>query len=209
MTTSSPKRRGRPPRQSRDNPDTRDALIRCGVAVLTEQGFIATGIDGVLKQVGVPKGSFYHYFDSKEAFGRAVMARYDAYFSAKLDRWLLDDDTPPLQRIEHFMQDARAGMARHKFRRGCLVGNLCQEVTILPASYRDQLQVILQGWEQRLARCLRLAAERGDIAPDADCPRLAELFWIGWEGAVQRARIVQSDAPMTLFGQEFLARLPR
>lgn len=209
MNTTPPKRRGRPPKQPRDNPDTRDALIRCGVAVLTEQGFVATGIDGVLRQVGVPKGSFYHYFDSKEAFGQAVMERYDAYFAAKLDRWLLDESTPPLRRIEYFMQDAMAGMARHHYRRGCLVGNLCQEVTILPASYRERLQAILQSWEQRLAACLQLAAERGDIAPDTDCSRLAELFWIGWEGAVQRARTVQSDAPMALFGQEFLARLPR
>ncbi|MDP5293224.1 TetR/AcrR family transcriptional regulator [Oceanimonas sp. CHS3-5] len=209
MNASAPKRRGRPPRQPRDNPDTRDALIRCGVVVLTEQGFVATGIDGVLKRVGVPKGSFYHYFDSKEAFGQAVMERYAAYFAAKLDRWLLDDHTPPLLRIEHFMQDAMAGMARHDFRRGCLVGNLCQEVTILPASYRELLQAILQSWEQRLAACLQRAAERGDIAADADCERLAELFWIGWEGAVQRARIVRSNAPMALFGQEFLARLPR
>ncbi|WMC10410.1 TetR/AcrR family transcriptional regulator [Oceanimonas pelagia] len=209
MNAFTPKRRGRPPRQPRANPDTRDALIRCGVEILTEQGFVATGIDGVLKRVGVPKGSFYHYFDSKEAFGRAIMERYAGYFAAKLDRWLLDETTPPLQRIEHFMQDAMAGMARHQYQRGCLVGNLCQEVTILPASYREQLQTILQDWEQRLATCLQLAAERGDIAAGADCNQLAELFWIGWEGAVQRARIVQSNAPMALFGKEFLARLPR
>ncbi len=209
MNTTTTKRRGRPPKTPRDNTDTRDALIRCGVEILTEQGFVSTGIEGVLKRVGVPKGSFYHYFDSKEAFGEAVMDRYAAYFAGKLDRWLLDAETPPLERIGRFMDDAKAGMARHGYRRGCLVGNLGQEVTILPDRYRGRLAAILEDWERRLARCLRLAVERGDLSPEADCERLAKLFWIGWEGAVQRARIHQDAAPLTLFGEEFLARLPR
>ncbi|WP_163144219.1 TetR/AcrR family transcriptional regulator, partial [Arhodomonas sp. KWT] len=124
-TTATPKRRrGRPPKVPRAYADTREALIRSGTAVLTEQGFTATGIDGILRRVGVPKGSFYHYFDSKEAFGRAVLADYAAYFAGKLDRWLLDGSTPPLDRLAAFVDDAKAGMARHGFRRGCLVGNL-------------------------------------------------------------------------------------
>ena len=67
---------------------------------------MATGIDGVLKTVGVPKGSFYHYFDSKEDFGRAVMDNYAAYFANKLKRWFLDDSMTPLQRVLAFVEDA-------------------------------------------------------------------------------------------------------
>ncbi|WP_352298521.1 TetR/AcrR family transcriptional regulator, partial [Pseudoalteromonas sp. 20-MNA-CIBAN-0454] len=67
-TTEKP-RRGRPPKISRDNPDTRAELIRSGLEQLTEQGFASSGIEPILKKVGVPKGSFYHYFASKEAFG--------------------------------------------------------------------------------------------------------------------------------------------
>ncbi|MGM0537448.1 MAG: TetR/AcrR family transcriptional regulator, partial [Pseudomonadota bacterium] len=65
-TSPSKPRRGRPPRVTRDDPDTRASLIRSGLEVLTEQGFTASGIDGILRRVGVPKGSFYYYFDSKE-----------------------------------------------------------------------------------------------------------------------------------------------
>lgn len=203
------KRRGRPPRTARDNPDTRDALIRCGVEVLTEQGFVSTGIDGVLKRVGVPKGSFYHYFDSKEAFGRAVLERYAAYFARKLDRWLLDPEVSPLERLCKFTQDARDGMARHDYRRGCLVGNLGQEVTLLPAGFGEQLEAILQDWQRRVAVCLKLAQARGELAIDANCESLAAYFWMGWEGAVQRARLVKGPEPLTLFSQEFFDRLPR
>lgn len=209
-TTATPKRRrGRPPKVPRAYADTREALIRSGTAVLTEQGFTATGIDGILRRVGVPKGSFYHYFDSKEAFGRAVLADYAAYFAGKLDRWLLDGSTPPLDRLAAFVDDAKAGMARHGFRRGCLVGNLGQEVGALPEGFREQLLATLADWQARVARCLAVAREAGEIAPDADCDALAECFWIGWEGAVMRARLTRSEHPLDVFFAGFEAGLPR
>lgn len=202
-------RRGRPPKLDRDQRETREALLHAGMALLTEQGFLATGIDAVLKQVGVPKGSFYHYFASKEAFGRAVLQRYGAYFAAKLDRWLLDDSRPPLARLTDFVDDARAGMARHAWRRGCLVGNLGQEVTQLPEGFREQLDAVLRDWQARLAACLRAAQREGSLAATVDCDELAAFFWIGWEGAVLRARLVQDDAPLATFIRGFLALLPQ
>lgn len=210
MTITTPKpRRGRPPKIAREFPDTREALIRCGMEMLTEQGFMSTGIDGVLKRIGVPKGSFYHYFDSKEAFGQVVLENYGVYFARKLDRWLLRDDVPPLQRLCDFVEDAKAGMTRHQFRRGCLVGNLGQEVAILPDSFRERLEATLCDWQHRLANCLRLARDSGQLAAGADCEELATFFWIGWEGAVQRARLVRCTGPLDIFLAGFLAGLPR
>ncbi|MDV7209768.1 acrylate utilization transcriptional regulator AcuR [Azotobacter beijerinckii] len=210
MTITTPKpRRGRPPKIAREFPDTREALIRCGMEMLTEQGFMSTGIDGVLKRIGVPKGSFYHYFDSKEAFGQVVLENYGAYFARKLDRCLLRDDVPPLQRLCDFVEDAKVGMTRHQFRRGCLVGNLGQEVAILPNSFRERLEATLCDWQHRLANCLRLARDSGQLAAGADCEELAAFFWIGWEGAVQRARLVRCTGPLDIFLAGFLAGLPR
>ncbi|WP_044872794.1 TetR/AcrR family transcriptional regulator [Pseudomonas sp. LFM046] len=202
-------RRGRPPKVDRDYPDTRDALIRCGMEILTEQGFMSTGIDTVLKRVGVPKGSFYHYFASKEAFGQAVLDSYSSYFAHKLDRWFLQDEVPPLQRLENFVEDAKAGMTRFQFTRGCLVGNLGQEVAILPDSFRLELEGTLRSWQDRLARVLRTAQDAGELAAGADCDALAAFFWIGWEGAVQRARLTRDNVPLDVFIKGFLAGLPR
>lgn len=204
-----PPRRGRPPKVNRDNPDTRDALVRCGTEILTEQGFLSTGIDAVLSRVGVPKGSFYHYFQSKEDFGHAVLANYADYFARKLDRCLLDASRPPLARIAAFVEDAKAGMQRFDYRRGCLVGNLGQEVTQLPEAFRESLEAILLSWQQRLALCLEAAKAEGELAPDTDCAHWAAFFWIGWEGAVLRARLVRGHAPLDCFIQGFLAGLPR
>ncbi|MBV6749673.1 acrylate utilization transcriptional regulator AcuR [Pseudomonas gingeri] len=207
--TPAPRKPGRPPKIPRENLQTREMLIRCGTEILTEQGFMATGIDTVLKRVGVPKGSFYHYFDSKEAFGQAVLESYAGYFARKLDRWLLDASLPPLQRLRGFVDEAKAGMARHEFRRGCLVGNLGQEVTLLPDSYREQLDAVFRSWELRLSRCLQAAQAAGELAADADCEALASFFWIGWEGAVLRARLVRSDVPLEIFMQGFVRSLAR
>jgi TetR/AcrR family transcriptional repressor of nem operon len=210
MTIAKPQvRRGRPPKIAREHADTRELLLRCGMQMLTEQGFAVTGIDAVLKQVGVPKGSFYHYFDSKEAFGQAVLQRYAGYFAGKLDRWLLNEAELPLQRLLSFVEDAKAGMTRHQFRRGCLVGNLGQEVTVLPESFRNELEDVLLDWQQRLATCLQQAASQGQIAANSDCAALAAFFWIGWEGAVLRARLVQDVRPLDVFTDGFLAGIAR
>lgn len=186
---------------------TRDVLIRCGMELLTERGFAGTGLEAVLQRTGIPKGSFYHHFRSKDGFGVAVLQAYDAYFQRKLDRWLLDDATAPLLRIRHFVDDAKRGMARHQFTRGCLVGNFGQELSILPPNYRDILNGILDRWAERVRACLELAQQRGDIAQGADCHQLAEFFWIGWEGAVMRSRMTQSAEPMETFIQAYLGAL--
>jgi TetR/AcrR family transcriptional regulator, transcriptional repressor for nem operon len=210
MTISKPQvRRGRPPKVAREHTETLEMLLRCGMEVLTEQGFAATGIDTVLKRVGVPKGSFYHYFDSKEAFGQAVLRRYADYFARKLDRWLLNEAELPLQRLRNFVEDAKSGMTRHQFRRGCLVGNLGQEVVVLPESFRNELEGILLDWQARLTACLQEAVNQGQIGVDSDCEALSAFFWIGWEGAVLRARLVQNVRPLDVFTDGFIAGVTR
>lgn len=204
-----PRRPGRPPKVDRENFETREALIRYGTEVLTEQGFMATGIDGILKRVGVPKGSFYHYFESKEAFGRAVLDNYATFFARKLDRWLLDESMSPLERLAGFAQDAKTGMARYGYRRGCIVGNMGQEVSVLPEGFREILEGIFLDWQGRLTLCLKAAQAANELSADADCAELAAFFWIGWEGAVLRARLVQSDTPLNTFIAGFLRGLPQ
>lgn len=186
---------------------TREVLLRCGMELLTEQGFSATGIEAVLKRATVPKGSFYYYFASKEVFGSEVMDAYDAYFSNKLDRWLGDGSRQPLDRLVDFVTDASNGMRKHEFRRGCLVGNLSQELGALPEGYRAKLDSIFMGWQRKVATCLREAQRVGVVGAGLDCEQLAEFFWIAWEGAVLRARLLRNDQPLHNFIATFLCAL--
>lgn len=204
-----PRRRGRPPKQRGDLADTREALVHTGLAVLTEKGFTAAGLDEMLSRAGVPKGSFYHYFDSKEAFGLRLIERYAAFFAHKLERHFRDERLSPLQRLQAFVDDAQCGMARYGYRRGCLIGNLGQEMATLPESFRGRLQETFADWQQRLTHCLVAAQEAGELAATADPAALAAFFWIGWEGAVLRAKLEGAPGPLALFARCFFAGLPR
>ena len=202
-------RRGRPPKVARENQDTKAELIRSGLEQLTENGFASSGIDQILKKVGVPKGSFYHYFASKEAFGQAVIDNYANYFASKLDTFFLDESYPPLTRLYNFVEGAKSGMVRYQFKRGCLVGNLGQEVDLLPESFRQQLIEIFLCWQHRLANCLKVAQRQNQILATADCDLLAEYFWIGWEGAVSRAKLVKNTKPLDNYLHYYILSLPK
>ncbi|GAA0826294.1 MULTISPECIES: TetR/AcrR family transcriptional regulator [Marinomonas] len=197
-------RRGRPKKHPNETQDTREVLLRAGMLVLTETGFTRSGIESILKSVGVPKGSFYHYFASKEAFGLAVLERYRRYFEAKLSSFLLDDAFPPLERLQRFAKDAQDGIVRHDFKRGCLVGNLEQESALLSDAFREQLQATYESWQRHVAVCLLEAQKQGHIQLTGSLEETAQAFWIGWEGAVHRTRLIKSTQPLTVFLSFFI-----
>lgn len=209
ITITTKARRGRPPKKAQNNIEIKMALIRSGLEQLTESGFAASGIDPILKKVGVPKGSFYYYFANKEAFGLAIIESYDSYFTKKLDKYLLDQNFLPLTRIKNFVESAKLGLTRHHFKRGCLVGNLGQEVDLLPESFRPLLVAIFHSWQQRIATCLKAAQAQGQLSIDANCELLADYFWVGWEGAVSRTRLIQNCQPIDNYFNHFMAALPR
>ena len=202
---NTPKRkRGRPPKDKQGYNETREALILAGLESLTEKGFVSSSIDEVLKKVSIPKGSYYHYFPSKEEFGKELMERYISYFANKLRKHLEDESLSPLERLESFVCNAARGMERYNFKRGCLIGNLGQEMSVIPESFRDRLKEGFDLWQDIVARCLEEAKQNGRIHSGADCRKLAEIFWTGWEGAVMRAKIDQSKEPLFQFHRFFL-----
>ncbi|MBQ4800392.1 TetR/AcrR family transcriptional regulator [Pseudoalteromonas sp. MMG006] len=200
-------RRGRPPKVPRENADTKALLIRTGLETLTEFGFSATGLDTILKKAAVPKGSFYHYFKSKEAYGIALVDAYDTYFIAKLNHHLKDEATPPLERIVNFTQSAIKGMQKYEFKRGCLVGNLNQELNHLSDDFKIRLMQSYVTWQKHLELCLNQAKQQGTIANNVNTSLMSEYFWIGWEGAVMRAKLTKTSTPLTLYTEMFLRAL--
>jgi len=200
--------RGRPALNGLDYADTRALLIRRGTEMLTERGVSATSLDEILKSINVPKGSFYHYFASKDAFVAATLDAYAEYFAGKLNRHFLDETLAPLARLSAFVDDACRGVERHGYTRGCLVGNLGQEAVSLDESLRARLEEIFRDWESRLSKCLSAAILAGELPSSTDCPALAHAFWIGWEGAIVRAKLSRSTAPMQSFFKLFQAALP-
>ncbi|WP_342454081.1 TetR/AcrR family transcriptional regulator [Sagittula salina] len=186
----------------------RTRLIRAGLERLTERGYPATSVDDLLKAAGVPKGSFYHHFGSKAGFGAAVIDAYHDYFAERLQR-CFRGSAPALERLRVFTRAAEAGMARHGYTRGCLVGVLGQETGALPDGYAARLAEVLADWQARTTVLLEEAAREGALRPGADPQALASLFWTGWEGAVLRARMERGPDPLRHFAETFLALVAR
>lgn len=198
------RRRGRPKKEQTGFSETKAALIRTGMEILTEKGFAATGIDAILRSVNVPKGSFYHYFSSKEAYGLVLIENYSSFLKAKLVKALSVEYLDPLARLALFMDQAEVSMRKYSYSRGCLVGNLSQEVAQLPESFRDKLDDVLNEWQALVAECFEQAKLLGHIARETNCGELAYTFWNGWEGAVMRAKLEQSAVPLKLFSEFFI-----
>jgi TetR/AcrR family transcriptional repressor of nem operon len=187
--------------------DTKRALVWCGTELLTERGFQITGIEEVLKRVGVPKGSFYHFFSSKHEFGEAVIQNYVEYYAHKMARIFDNPSRSPLSRLRDFVEDAKRGMLKYGYRRGCLIGNLGQELASLDDVFREQLESVLVSWERRVAACLQESIQAGELPADSDAPALSRFFWIGWEGAVLRAKLTRNAEPLDQFADLYFSRI--
>jgi TetR/AcrR family transcriptional regulator, transcriptional repressor for nem operon len=141
---------------------TQERLLEHGLARVLEAGWSATSIDVVLRECGVPKGSFYHYFPSKDAFGLALISHYQDVFTHRLEKWfgaeqeaLIQGDEAWLRleaALQGLMRESAQEMARFEFKRGCLVGCLGQEVASLNEPVRQALLECLLEWEKSLAR---------------------------------------------------------
>lgn len=193
--------------QAKPGNETRAELIRVGGDIIAQRGFNSTGINAVLKEAGVPKGSFYYYFASKEDFGLAVIDGFAAEYDAQLDRTLGNRELKPLERIRQYLDMGITDMQSCDYCRGCLIGNLGQELAGQNESFRLRLDRIFSDWRSRFAECLAEARERGDIDAKADPQSLAQLLQMGWQGATLSSKVSKSVEPMTQFATMFFEQV--
>lgn len=178
---------------------TQARLIETGQRIFLEKGYNHTGIQEVLKDAGVPKGSFYYYFKNKEDFGLNVIESFAATYNAKLDRVLKDEALSPLNRFRTYFEVGIQNFEASQFRCGCLIGNLSQEMADQNDAFRQRLDEILESWRGRFADCLKQAQEAGELCPRWDVRMLANFCLDSWEGAILRAKVTKSAEPLKTF----------
>lgn len=179
--------------------DTRNDIISAGINLIYGQGFNATGLDSILKEAGVPKGSFYHYFKSKEEFGLAVIEYFAERFEQRLETFLEDEEVTPLNRIRNFLESGLARVTQNHCTKGCLIGNLGQEMADLNERFRSRLEEVFGMWRERFAACLNEAQKQGELSGNMDTYVVAGFILSGWEGAILRAKVMKSPQPMRDF----------
>jgi TetR/AcrR family transcriptional regulator, transcriptional repressor for nem operon len=179
--------------------NTRAALLKSGRRIIVEKGYNHTGIQEVLQEVGVPKGSFYHFFSSKEDFGLEII-NYDARLHEQVvEQYLGDTTLSPLNRIRQYFEDKLKEFQSLKYREGCLFGNLSQEMADQNERFRNRLQEVLSQWRDRFAQCLEEAQAAGEISAHWDAHELAEYCLNSWEGALLQMKVTKSEKPLQAF----------
>lgn len=179
--------------------ETRKLLIDVGTRVIGSQGFNPTGLNSVLQTAGVPKGSFYYYFASKEDFGLAIIDETATEYAEQIDGFLQDQRFTPLARIKNYLQAGLERIREGQCKRGCLIGTLGQELSSQNETFRARLDAVFEGWKQQFSQCLQAAKNAGELPADADEMQLAEFLLSGWQGAILRAKMQQNVAPLEAF----------
>jgi len=175
--------------------EIRDHILATGQRIMAGKGFSAVGLNEILTDAGVPKGSFYHYFSSKEAFGVDMLARYFDDYLAELDATLSQPGLTMAQRLMNYWQLWRESQSFSDCQGKCLAVKLGAEVADLSDSMRGTLQTGTAGIIARLAEALETGIEEGSLDIDDQPIRVAESLYQLWVGASVMVKIVRNTSP--------------
>jgi TetR/AcrR family transcriptional repressor of nem operon len=180
-------------------PSVKEQIVEAGMKCLLEKGFNGVGVQEITAAAGVPKGSFYNHFESKEALGAEVIDRYAATNPRRAI--LRDTSRPPLERLRAYFKEMNKTLLDSNFGRGCILGNMSAELANQSELIRGSLVNYYAGWTQALADTITEAQAAGEIKNKAPAKELAAFILDAYEGALLRARVEQSNAPFERFTQ--------
>jgi TetR/AcrR family transcriptional repressor of nem operon len=138
---------------------TRERLLQVGLLRFHENGYAATGIQEILEQAQVPRGSFYHHFASKEEFARAVMLQHVSREARRMEKSLKDSKLPPLKRLRQYFKELIKLSGQCGSVPGCLVGKMSLEVSSQSEVIRTLLSEAFKTWQKAIEEVLRAAVD--------------------------------------------------
>ncbi|MCX4238561.1 TetR/AcrR family transcriptional regulator [Streptomyces ortus] len=176
--------------------DTRRSILDAAQRIMGRKGYSAVGINEVLSEAGVPKGSFYHYFSSKDAFGEALLRRYFEEYVADMDRVFARPGQSAGERLTAYWQQWRQTQSLDDCQGKCLAVKLGAEVSDLSEPMRLALKEGTDAVVDRLERTITQGLEDGSVALDGDPRTTAQVLYDMWLGASVMAKIHRSPAPL-------------
>lgn len=187
----------------------KEDIVEAGLDIVLSKGFNATGVEAILKQANVPKGSFYNFFSSKEEFGLAIIDQFAAGIAGIFQPILEDDSLPPLERAKKCFESLTARFESNNCSKGCLIGNLGLEMSDQSERIRQRIDEALQRWTRVFSELLLEAQRQKAISADLDPEMLAENMISSFEGALLRAKVKKSSEPLKNFAHLFFDRFLR
>jgi TetR/AcrR family transcriptional repressor of nem operon len=177
--------------------NVREQIVEAGMKALLEKGFNGCGVQEITALAGVPKGSFYNHFESKEALGAEIVERYgdrDGRRSALADRSI-----SPLERLRRHFEALTERYVGFDYERGCLLGNFSAELAVQSPLIRGSLAAVFARWTEDLEAAIAEAQATGAIATKLPAGDLASFLLDAYEGALLRARVERSRRSFDIF----------
>ncbi|SDT62201.1 TetR/AcrR family transcriptional regulator [Pseudomonas prosekii] len=173
--------------------DMRQHIIDVAKALMTHKGYTAVGLMEVLKAAGVPKGSFYHYFRSKEEFGQALLEEYFQEYIGRVDVVMAAQGTGAERLLGYLRYWAKTQAFDHPEEK-CLVVKLGAEVCDLSEDMRGVLEEGTALIIERITRCVQQGMADGSITSTQDAESLAESLYQLWLGASLLVKVRNTTA---------------
>lgn len=181
--------------------DTREHILTVGEQLCLQSGFHATGLSELLKRAGVPKGSFYHYFPSKEAFGVAMLERFFAHYVKNMRSFFEAVEGEPVSGVLAYYRQSAEKWHQHSFA-GCLSVKLSAEVCDLSEEMRQALNDGYAAVIATLSEVLEKAQQKRNLSSDQSAREMALMLHMLWTGASLHSKICRSPAPLLVALQE-------
>lgn len=162
----------------------KERLLKEGLKQFYAVGFAGTSLESVLEKAGVPKGSFYHHFGSKESFALAVVQLYHERQREHRRKWFESGEYDAYETILGYLNDIVSAFARTGAKRGCLVGKLSLELSATSDVFASLLGTILDNWHADVERVLAKGQQAGTIRQDLSAEQLADTILSTIQGAL-------------------------
>ena len=178
--------------------DKKDSILCAGIDVMHGHGYNGTSVKDIVDAAGVPKGSFYNYFESKEVFALEAIEHVAAQRDACVAAVLEDASRPPAERVHALYAGFIEFACGEEFRKGCFLGNLCQEMSDTSEAIREALRAKMRDYSKALAHVIAQAQAEGRMQ-FAEPPVLAQMICNAWEGALMRTKADNCREPLDAF----------
>ncbi|WP_341909446.1 TetR/AcrR family transcriptional regulator [Polaromonas sp. YR568] len=176
--------------------DTRLKILDSAKVLIAGRGFSAVGLSEILSAAAVPKGSFYHWFRSKEQFGEALLEHHFDSYLVEVDASLFAAGQTAPQRLLAFFSQWHASQSGDHPQARCLVVKLSAEVCDLSEAMRVVLERGTARVIDRLASCLAEGIATGELAACPEPAEVAQQLYQQWLGATLLCRVQRRAVPL-------------
>ena len=185
--------------QTIDHPDsavkagTRERILQAARTLFWERGYNGTSLQDILQVADAKSGSFYHFFESKDALLQAVLDLYITSLVPVLIEPAIRATPGSVDRVFAVLEGYRASLVQTNCTYGCPIGRLALEIDPESSGSMELIAANFRGWTMAIADLL--SQERSQFPPNTDFVRLARLVLAVMEGGVMQARAQRSLEP--------------